>query len=63
MKAKKDGRRNNGRPDTGLTEAHTLVRCPKALLDDMRAAAAASGVSLAQAWRLAALLWLKSARR
>jgi hypothetical protein len=54
-----DKRRHNpGRPPTIDGEKKTLIRCSAALLDAMRARAAADGVAVAEAWREAARRWL-----
>lgn len=47
-------RSENGRPDTGMTEATQLVRGPEALISAMRARAKAEGVPLVVLWRRAA---------
>jgi len=61
-KRKTDGRRNNGRPATPNGETQTVVRCPLALLDAMRARAGAEHMPLAEAWRRAAQTWLLTRR-
>lgn len=57
---KRDGRRNNGRPPTPNGEAQTVVRCPTALLQSMREFAARLEIPQAEAWRMAARLFLET---
>lgn len=54
-----DGRRNNGRPATGLTEAVAHVRGPRALIDAMTERARNTGIPLAEHWRRAAAQYLE----
>lgn len=49
-----DKRRNNGRPSQGLTEARQLITGPAGLMQAVRAQAAYMGVSVSEAWRMAA---------
>ena len=61
MATRRKRRRSNnpyGRPSQGLTDAAVLVRCPTQLAADMRARAAELGVTVSQAWRLAAMALL-----
>ncbi len=60
MKAKKDGRRNNGAESRGLTEDVQLVRGPSVLIVAMRKRARDSGRTIIAVWREAAELYLKS---
>ena len=54
MSKKTDGRKTNGRPNTGLTEAQVLVKGPAELLEAVEAYAVKHKISTRQAWRLAA---------
>lgn len=55
---KRDGRKNNGAVDQGLSEAAYLVRGPAALHEAMKALAEANGQTLAVVWRRAAEAYL-----
>lgn len=55
---KRDGRRNNGRPSTGLAEVVLGIRVPLAVRDAMSESARTHGVSTNEAWRRAARVWL-----
>lgn len=58
MKRKTDGRKNNSRPNTGLTEAQLLVKGPEELFEQMKERAAADGVSVREVWRRAAAAYI-----
>lgn len=61
MDAKRKGKRTSlGRPPTGNGEAQVAVRGPAALLGAVEAKAKQQGMSVAEAWRRAARLWLDS---
>lgn len=58
LRAKKDGRRHNGPAPTPNGEDKQLVGGPHALLEAMRQRARSSGISINEAWRRAAALFL-----
>ena len=59
MKRKKrDGRANNGRLPTGLTESKVLVTGPALLMAAVEHRAKQQGLSVREAWRRAARDWL-----
>jgi hypothetical protein len=53
-------RRDNGPEDQGLGQDSQIVRGPKALLEAMRKRAELDGQKVAEAWRRAAELYLKT---